>query len=177
MVEVEKVLNARIKNYVYDDEQSISYPPTPSHTINGRRIASLPNSEHFQIIRTNNILTKRARHQKKLFRQFTCTQWQKEYLLILRENGIVKSRKSNNENISVGDIVIVKCDSTGNCLKSRSCFLERTDKFALQESRLRIPRETYQYPASNTTFNSVGSLLTLFTNSVAFVEKPGLQVY
>ena len=90
LVEVEGVLNTRIKNYVYDDEQSISYPPTPSYTINGRRIESLTNSEHFQIIRTNNILTKRARHKKKLLQQFTCIQWQKGYDGILREDAILK---------------------------------------------------------------------------------------
>ena len=133
MVEVEKVLNARI---IYDDEQSISYPSTSSHTINGRRIASLPNSEHFQIIGTNNILTKRARHQKKLLQQFTFTQWQKEYLLILRENGIVKSRKSNKENISVADIVIIKFDSTKRVFwklaKVEELVPRKMDKFALQ---------------------------------------------
>ena len=100
------------KNYVYDDEQSISYPPTPSYTINGRRIESLTNSEHFQIIRTNNMLTKRARHKKKLLQQFTCIQWQKGYDGILREDAILKWRNSNNANISVGYIVIVKSDST-----------------------------------------------------------------
>ena len=70
---------------------------------------SLPNSEHFQIIRINYILTKKARLQKQLLQQFTCTQCQKEYLLILRENAIVKSRKSNYANISVGVIVKSNC--------------------------------------------------------------------
>ena len=113
LVEGVGVLNARIKKYAYDDEQSISYPPTPSHSINGRRIASLPNSERFQIIRTNyNILKKRARHQESYFSNSPALNWQKEYLLILRENAIFKSRESNSANISVGDIVIVKSDST-----------------------------------------------------------------
>ena len=74
----------------------------------------MPNNEHFEIVNTNRILTKRARHQRKVLQQFT-SQWQREYLLNLRENAACKSKAKtscNSANISVGDIVVVKSDST-----------------------------------------------------------------
>ena len=97
---------------------------------------SLPNSEHFQIIRINYILTKKARLQKQLLQQFTCTQCQKEYLLILRENAIVKSRKSNYANISVG--VIVK----SNCTKRIFRKLAKVEElFPWKDGQIRSARE------------------------------------
>ena len=112
LIEIEAVINARPITYVYDDEESVSYPLTPSQLISGRQITPMPNNEHFEIVSTNNILTKRAKHQKRVLQQFTC-QWRREYLLSLRENATCKSKsKSNRANISVGDIVLVKLDST-----------------------------------------------------------------
>ena len=55
---------------------------------------------------------KAANHQRRVLQQFTC-QWRREYLLSLRKNATCKSKsKSNRANISVGDIVLVKPDST-----------------------------------------------------------------
>ena len=72
----------------------------------------MPNNEHFEIASTNNILTKRVKHQRRVLQQFTC-QWRREYLLSLQENATCKSKsKSNRANISVGEIVLVKSDST-----------------------------------------------------------------
>ena len=112
LIEIEAVINARPITYVYDDEESLSYPLTPSQLINGRQITPMPNSEHYEIMSTSNVLTKRAKHQRKVLQQFT-DQWKKEYLLSLRENATCKSKsKSNRANISVGDIVLMKSDST-----------------------------------------------------------------
>ena len=112
LIEIEAVINARPITYVYDDEETVSYPLTPSQLINGRQITPMPNNEHFEIVSTNDILTKRAKHQRRVLQQFTC-QWRREYLLSLRENATCKSKsKSNRANISVGDIVLVKSDST-----------------------------------------------------------------
>lgn len=36
LTEIEAVLNARPITYIYKDEESISYPVTPSHLVNGR---------------------------------------------------------------------------------------------------------------------------------------------
>ena len=114
LIEIEAILNARPITYVYDDDESLSYPLTPSQLVNGRRITPMPNNEHFEIVNTNRILTKRARHQRKVLQQFT-SQWQREYLLNLRENAACKSKAKascNSAHISVGDIVVVKSDST-----------------------------------------------------------------
>ena len=116
LIEIEAVINARPITCVYDDEESVSYLLTPSQLINGRQITPMPNNEHFKIVSTHNILTKRAKHQRRVLQQFTC-QWRREYLLSLRENATCKSKsKSNRANISVGDIVLVKSDSTKRAL-------------------------------------------------------------
>ena len=92
--EVECVINARPLTYVYDE--SISYPLTPSHLINGRRVTAMPNSEHFEVISTYQTLTRRQHHHRNLLQQFA-RQWKHEYLLNLRENAVVKSTKEGSE--------------------------------------------------------------------------------
>ena len=75
-IEIEEDLNARP---ITDDEEFVSYPPSPFHLTKRTIIASMPNSGHFMIISDNNILTNyRAIHQRKLL----ANQWQGEYLLI-----------------------------------------------------------------------------------------------
>lgn len=111
LTEVEAVINARPLTYLYDDEESISYPICPSHLINGRRITTTPNSEHFDVVSTYKTLTRKARHQKNILQMFT-KQWRKEYLTGLREQYANVARKKNGPVISVGDVVIVKNDST-----------------------------------------------------------------
>ncbi|KAL9979037.1 hypothetical protein ACROYT_G016629 [Oculina patagonica] len=106
MVEIQAIVNARPLTYVYDDEESISTPLTPSHLITGRRITYEPSNQHFQVVSVNQTLTKRAKHHQRLLQQFT-KRWQHEYLLSLRERANERCKKQNKENpISVGDIVI-----------------------------------------------------------------------
>ncbi len=70
LIEIEAILNARPITYVYDDDESLSYPLTPCQLVNGRRITPMLNNEHFKIVNTNRILTKRARHQSMATRVF-----------------------------------------------------------------------------------------------------------
>ena len=100
LIEVEALINARPIIYIYDDDESISYPLCPSHLIYGRRITAMPSSEHYEVVSTYHSLTKRSRHQRKLLQQFT-KQWSREYLQGLREQAI-KSSSSNNMDISIG---------------------------------------------------------------------------
>ena len=83
---------------------------SPSHLIYGRRITSNPNSSHFEVVSTNEALTKRARTHKHLLQQFT-TQWRKEYLLGLREVHKSSPQSKSGLSISVGDVVVMKDDS------------------------------------------------------------------
>ena len=85
LTEVESIINARPLTYVYDDTESISYPLTPSHLISGRRITNMANSSHFEVVSTNNSLTRRSKHHRALLRHFT-NDWRRNYLLNLREN-------------------------------------------------------------------------------------------
>ena len=49
VVEIEAIVNARPITYVYDDDESVSTPLTPSHLIHGRRITNAPSNQHFEI--------------------------------------------------------------------------------------------------------------------------------
>ena len=111
LVEIEGVVNSRPLTYVYDDEESLSYPLTPSDLIYGRRITSTPNAAHYEVISTNQSLTKKSRHHRHVLRQLT-NQWRREYLIELRERSQVKSKGSNNRPIAIGDLVLLKNDST-----------------------------------------------------------------
>ena len=111
MVEIESVINARPITYVYDDTNSISYPLTPSDLIYDRRVTLTPNSAHHEIISTHQSLTRRARHHKNLLQQVT-KQWRQEYLTGLREQSNARNKGNAVQEISVGDIVLLKNDST-----------------------------------------------------------------
>ena len=111
LVETESIINSRPLTYIYGDDQSVSHPLTPSHLINGRKISLLPNDEHFEIISTHNTLTRRQQHHKRLLEQFA-EQWRHEYLLSLRERPTTKSANGNAATVHVGDIVILKNDSS-----------------------------------------------------------------
>ena len=111
LVEVEGVINSRPITYVYDDQDSISYPLTPSDLIYGRRIAPTPNVSHQEIISTYQALTRRSLHHKKLLQQLT-DQWKKEYLTSLLERKQHGAKGGDKEYVSLGDIVILKNDAT-----------------------------------------------------------------
>ena len=111
IVEIESVINARPITYVYDDTNSISYPLTPSDLVYGRRVTLTPNGAHHEIISTHQSLTRRARHHKNLLQQVT-KQWRKEYLSSLREQSNARNKGNAVQEISVGDIVLLKNDST-----------------------------------------------------------------
>ena len=111
LIEVEGVINARPLTYVYDDEDTTSRVLTPSDLIYGRRITTMPNSIHFEIVSTFQALTKRHKYLKGLMQQIT-KQWRNEYLLNLRENTNCKqSKRKNTSPVKIGDVVILKNDS------------------------------------------------------------------
>ena len=108
LVEIEGVNNSRPITFVYDDEDSTSYLLTPSDLIYGRRITSTPNASRQEIISTCHSLTRRLRDHMNILAQFT-TQRRTEYL---RERNQARSRENEKEHVSVGDIVLLKNDST-----------------------------------------------------------------
>ena len=111
VVEVESLINLRPLTYIYDDEEFISHPLTPPHLISGHRISTMPNDEHFEMMSTDKTPTKRQRHHKQLLQQFS-RRWKRDYLIILRDNSTAKSVDGNRFSIAVGDIIILKNDST-----------------------------------------------------------------
>ena len=114
VVEIEGLINSRPLTYVFDDDETCTSPLCPSHLIYGRRITTMPNSQHYEVISTYQSLTKRARHHRNLIQQFT-KQWRTEYLLGLREQSRVMARNNKTGNISIGDIVILRNDKTSRC--------------------------------------------------------------
>ena len=114
LTEVETVVNSRPRTYVEDDQDGVTFTLCPSHLINGRRITNTPNAGHFEVTSTNASLTRKSKHHRHLLQQSTC-QWRKFYLLNLRENhahNLRKISRINRTEIAVGDVVIVKSDST-----------------------------------------------------------------
>ena len=86
------------------------YPLTPSCLIYVRRTTTSSSDSYYEIVSTNEYLTKRAKHHRKLLNEFG-KQWRREYLLSIRKS----TRASNNgveDTIAVGDIVILKNEST-----------------------------------------------------------------
>jgi hypothetical protein len=72
----------------------------------------MPNDHHYEIVSTSTTLSRRAKHQRNILRKFI-NQWRRDYLLNLRENSAVNSRNSSNSTeISEGDIVLLRSDST-----------------------------------------------------------------
>ena len=80
LVEIESVLNARPLTYVFDDGEGVSYPITPSQLSYGRNVMLTPNDSHLEVDSTQELLTKRAKHHRKLLADFG-TRWQNEYLI------------------------------------------------------------------------------------------------
>ena len=111
LVEVERVINSRPIAYVYDDKEAVSYALTPSYLINGRSISTISNCQNYDVVSTNQTLTRRSRHHRQLLQQFL-KRWRTDYLSSLRESHKTKSRQDKKLDISVGDIVILKNDST-----------------------------------------------------------------
>ena len=110
LVEIEAVIDARPLTYVCDDQEGVSKALSPSHLIYGRKISAVPNNEIFEIVSTHQSLTRRDKHQKYVLTQFT-NQWRRDYLLNLRENHMCRV-KGRGAAIKVGDVVILKDDST-----------------------------------------------------------------
>ena len=77
VVEIEGLLNARPLTYIYGDSESISFPLSPSHLVYGRRIVNSPNGQYFEVISTNQLLTRKLRHYRKLLEDYA-RQWRTE---------------------------------------------------------------------------------------------------
>ena len=110
LVEIEGIINSRPLTYVYDDLSGVSYPLTPSQLIYGYSTARSPNGRHFEIISTNESLTKRSNYHRQLLKHFA-KRWKQEYLLALREVASL-TNPSNEPIVSVGDIVVLKDEQT-----------------------------------------------------------------
>ena len=109
LVEIEGVINARPLTYVDDDNEGVLYPLTPSHLVNGRNLNRLPNDAYFEICNTYESLSKRAKYNRRILKNFTSV-WKNDYLLGLlktyRPKG--KDNPSQNQDITVNDIVVVR---------------------------------------------------------------------
>lgn len=110
LVEIEGIVNARPITYIYDDTEGISYPLTPSEIIYGYTVNRTPNDKHFEIISTNESLSKRAKYHRQLLQQFS-KRWKNEYLLSIRE---IPNQKGpiTKPDAAVGDIVVLKNEQT-----------------------------------------------------------------
>jgi len=116
LAEVEMIVNSRPLSYVSMD--SIQEPITPSHSITGRRLMSLPGgpynselSEYVDVL--NSDISKRMIHLNSVLEDFW-RRWKKEYLLELQESHRHTKhppKESYCSKIAVGDMVLVHEDS------------------------------------------------------------------
>lgn len=113
MVEVELILNNRPLTYLSDDVRDLE-PLTPSHILYGRMLTNLPHElvsqEDIQDPSYGEIsqLNRAATFQSLLLTHFS-TRWKHEYLTSLRE--FHRTSGNNNQEIKVGDVVLVHDDS------------------------------------------------------------------
>ena len=70
--------------YIHDNSEGVSHALTPICLIYGRRVATTPNGQYFDITITNKTFTKRAKHQFQMFNNFN-RQLQREHLLSILE--------------------------------------------------------------------------------------------
>jgi len=111
VVEIEGTLNNRPLTYMYDDVEGVSRPLTPAHLIYGRQIVRGPSERQLELANVNQSLTRRAKHQFKLLKDFT-RHWQREYLLGLREHNKCNRKGQPRQIVKPGDIVILKDELT-----------------------------------------------------------------
>ena len=111
IVEIEGIINSRPLTYLADDQDGISGSLSPSHLINGRRLTTISNDEHFEIVSTHQSLAKRLKQHRHLLGQFT-NQWRRDYLLNLRESHNLRVKKGGQPLINRGDVVILKQDTS-----------------------------------------------------------------
>ena len=62
LIEVEFVVNARPLTYLEDDQDGLSYTLVPLTYSMVEKITCLPNSQHFDIVSTCSVLTKKYKH-------------------------------------------------------------------------------------------------------------------
>ena len=111
LTEIEAIVNSRPLTYTYDDAEGLSYTISPSHLLYGQRITNLPNDSIYEVVSTHESLIRRCKQQKHIFRQFLSL-WRKTYLLDLREHHRVKQRLTKGPEVAVGDVVVLKNDTT-----------------------------------------------------------------
>ena len=102
LVEIESTINNRPITYIYDDGEGVSYPLMPSCLLYEQRTSTTANENQFEIVSTNESLTRRAKHHKKLLTEFL-NQWKKEYLPSVRESA--RLNNPNDNDISIEEIL------------------------------------------------------------------------
>jgi len=121
LTEVENVINSRPPTYIFDDQEGISYPLTPSQLINGRNLAMMPHEGYYEVISTYESLSRRANYNRKVLSQFS-NRWKNEYLLNLLEAYRPKGSRKKPV-INIGDIFILRNDH------EKRVFLENVQGF------------------------------------------------
>ena len=170
--EIEAVLNDRPLTYIQDDEGGISYPLTPAELINGRCITTY-NDNHFEILSTNESLTKKANHHKHLLIGFT-NRWKSEYLQGLQEVSRNNNRQGIKDVIEIGEVVMVKDEGSPRQLW-RLAIVKEVMVSADGIIRSAIVRTTGKDGKTRLLRRALSHLVPLEVKSVIDVEDKGLK--
>ena len=92
LIGIESIINSRPLTYFSDDQDGVKGSLCSSHLINGRRLNTAVNEEHFEIVSTHQSLVQRLKHHRHLSNQFL-SQWRQDYLLNLRESHKLNASK------------------------------------------------------------------------------------
>ena len=74
-------------------------------------------NQQYKVFSTAKSLTKRAKHQLRVLNTFM-NQWQRDYLLSLRERRGLIQPTSNTRPVKEGEVVILREEGTAKCLWS-----------------------------------------------------------
>ena len=97
-----------------------------------------PNSRQFDIVSTNQSLTKRAKYHTRLLKEFL-RRWKNEYLLSLREVARTVHGSSVNK-LRVGDLVVLKKESTSRAFWKVAEIIEliQSNDGIVRAARIRV---------------------------------------
>ena len=108
---MEGVIYVCLLTHAKNDNDGITYTLSPSHRMYSRRITSLSNPSHFEILSTYQTLTRKRKHHVWLLKNFTRI-WRHEHLISLKETHAYQKGALNSRAVTVGKVAILKDDTT-----------------------------------------------------------------
>ena len=132
LIEIEGVINSRPLTYLHDDD--ISEPLTPSHLLIGHNLEVQSEVEPTTIASTAESMSKRFNYLQSTL-ESAWSKFQHHYLTELREHHMYTKQKTSENELQIGDVVVIKDDEVRSRNKWR---LGRVESFVIgKDSQVR----------------------------------------